>query len=234
MSTSLLYHALNIVGYRYRKTEYVGREIIFTIEQDPSTFRCSNCGSDKVSKRGATWRSFAAPGFALKRIVIKLAVQRVECHVCRMVRQVKIGFADENRRFIRQFERCVLDLSSRMTIQDVAAHFGVSWDVVKDIQKRHLKRKFSRPALKSLRRIAIDEIYVGKKGKFLTIVMDLETGAVVFVGEGKSVAEYAPYAQTKRSSIGPGIGTKIVHNRQSRSIQPAPSFGGTAGGRGGR
>lgn len=193
MSTSLLYHALNIVGYRYRRTDYVGQEIIFTIEQDPSTFRCSCCGSGKVIKRGAIWRSFAAPGFALKRIVIRLEVQRVECHACNAVRQVKVGFAEENRRFIRQFERCVLDLSGHMTIQDVAAHFGVSWDVVKDIQKRYLKRKFSRPPLKSLRRIAIDELYVGKKRKFLTIVLDLETGAVVFVGEGKSAAALDPF-----------------------------------------
>ncbi len=72
MSTSLLYHALNIVGYRYRRTEYVGREIIFTIEQDPTTLRCPCCGSRKVIKRGATWRRFLAPGFGFKRIVMKL------------------------------------------------------------------------------------------------------------------------------------------------------------------
>jgi transposase len=200
MSTSLLYHALNIVGYRYRSTEYVGKEIIFTIEQDPSSFRCSCCGSRKVSKRGGTWRRFLAPGFALKRIVIRLAVQRVECHVCNAVRQVKVGFAEENRRFIRQFERCVLDLSSHMTIQDVAEHFGVSWDVVKNIQKRYLKRKFSCPRLKGLRRIAIDEIYVGKKRKFLTIVLDLETGAVVFVGEGKGAAALEPFWKQLKSA----------------------------------
>lgn len=200
MSTSLLYHALNIVGYRYRKTEYVGKEIIFTIEQDPTTLRCSCCGSGKVIKRGGTWRRFMAPGFALKQIVIKLEVKRVECHECTKVRQVKVGFAEENRRFIRQFERCVLDLSSHMTIQDVADHFGVSWDVVKDIQKRYLKRKFSRPPLKSLRRIAIDEIYVGKKRKFLTIVLDLETGAVVFVGEGKSAAALDPFWKRLKSA----------------------------------
>jgi transposase len=200
MSTSLLYHALNIVGYRYRSTEYVGKEIIFTVEQDPSSFRCPRCGSCKLTKRGATWRRFMAPGFALKRIVVKLAVQRVECHVCDVVRQVKVGFAEENRRFIRQFERCVLDLSGHMTIQDVAHHFGVSWDVVKDIQKRYLKRKFSSPRLKSLRQIAIDEIYVGKKRKFLTIVLDLETGAVVFVGEGKSAAALEPFWKRLKSA----------------------------------
>lgn len=74
MSTSLLYHALNIVGYRYRSTEHVGKEIVFTIEQDPSTLRCSCCGSRKLTKRGATWRRFLAFGFAFKRIVTRLAV----------------------------------------------------------------------------------------------------------------------------------------------------------------
>ena len=200
MSTSLLYHALNIVGYRYRSTEYVGNEIVFTIEQDPSTLRCSCCGSRSITKRGAIWRRFLAPCWGFKRIVIRLEVHRVECHVCRVVRQVKVGFADENRRYIRQFERCVLDLSGHMTIQDVANHYGVSWDVVKDIQKRYLKRKFSCPRLKGLRKIAIDEIYVGKKRKFLTIVLDLETGAVVFIGEGKGADALAPFWKRLKSA----------------------------------
>lgn len=129
-----------------------------------------------------------------------MAVQRVECRACKAIRQVKVGFAEENRRFIRQFERCVLDLCSHSTIQDVARHFGVSWDVVKDIQKRYLNRKFPPPRLKGLRKIAIDELYVGKKRKFLTIVLDLESGAVVFIGEGKSAAALEPFWERLKSA----------------------------------
>ena len=185
MSTSLLYHALNIVGYRHRKTEYLGREIIFTVEQDPTTVRCPRCDSRNLIRRGTVDRRFRAPCFAFKQIVIRLAVQRIQCRACGVVRQVKIGFADENRRFIRQFERYVLELSRYMTIQDVAHHLGVSWDVIKDIQKRYLGRKFSRPKLRHLRCIAIDEITIGKGYRFVTVVLDLQSGAVVFVGEGK-------------------------------------------------
>jgi transposase len=82
----------------------------------------------------------------------------------------------------------------------VAHHFGVSWDVVKDIQKRYLNRKFPPPRPKSLRKIAIDEIYVGKKRKFLTIVLDLESGAVVFVGEGKSATALEPFWERLKSA----------------------------------
>jgi transposase len=80
-----------------------------------------------------------------------------------------------------------------MTIADAANHLRVSWDVVKDIQKRYLQRKFSRPRLGELKQIAIDEISVGKQQKFLTIVMDLQTGAVVFVGNGKGGDALEPF-----------------------------------------
>jgi transposase len=72
-----------------------------------------------------------------------------------------------------------------MTIQDVAMHLGVSWDVVKEIVKSDLQRRFSNPKLKDLRQIAIDEIAIGKGHRYLTIVLDLETGMVVHVGQGK-------------------------------------------------
>lgn len=200
MSTSLLYHALNIVGYHHQRTEFVGREIIFTVEQDPGTLKCPWCDSRRLIKRGAVERRFRAPCFAFKQIIIKLAVQRIQCRACGVVRQVKVGFADENRRFIRQFERYVLELSRHMTISDVAHHLGVSWDVVKDIQKRYLGRKFSRPKLSHLRCIAIDEIAIGKGYRFVTVVLDLKSGAVVFVGEGKDAKALDPFFRRLKRS----------------------------------
>ncbi|MFC1836290.1 ISL3 family transposase [Thermodesulfobacteriota bacterium] len=200
MSTSLLYHAFNIKGYRYRSTEYCGNEIIFRIEQDSSTLRCPCCESRDVIRHGAKYRKLRAPGIAFKHIFIAFAVPRVECRACGVNRQVKIGFADENKRHIRQFERCVLGLSSHMTIQGVALHLGVSWDVVKDIQKRNLEKKFSKPRLKDLESIAIDEIYTGKIGRFITLVLDLATGAVVFVGDGKAADALIRFWRRLKSS----------------------------------
>ena len=37
MSTSLLYHAFGIRGYRYSRTEYHNGQVIFTIDQEPET-----------------------------------------------------------------------------------------------------------------------------------------------------------------------------------------------------
>jgi hypothetical protein len=62
---------------------------------------------------------------------------------------------------------------------------SVSWDVIKEVQKRDLTRRFSKPCLKDLQRIAIDEISVRKGHQYLTVVLDMTSGAVIFVGNGK-------------------------------------------------
>ncbi|MDZ7779803.1 MAG: hypothetical protein U5R14_07700 [Gemmatimonadota bacterium] len=46
--------------------------------------------------------------------------------------------------------------------------------------KTALQRRFGRPRLRDLKRIAIDEISIEGGHRDLTIVLDLECGAVVF------------------------------------------------------
>jgi transposase len=187
MSTSLLYHRFGIVGrgYYYERTRYEKGRTIFRIRQDPTTLECPRCGSRKVKKKGTVFRSFRGVPIGCKPTIIELFVQRVHCLACRVIRQVKVQFAEKNKGYTKQFERYVLDLSRHMTIKDTAGHLSLHWSVVKDIQKRYLTRKFSCPRLKDLRRISVDEISIGHGHKYLTVVLDLDSGAVVFVGEGK-------------------------------------------------
>jgi transposase len=200
MSTSLLYHAYGIQGYRYVRTAYMQGQTIFTLGQEPNTYRCSACGSADVVSRGHVERRFRSLPIGLRPTVLVLPIPRVECRACGVVRQVGITFADPRRSYTRRFERYVLELSRRMTIRDVAAHLGVGWDLVKDIQKRDLARRFARPKLKHLRRIAIDEIAVAKGHRYMTVVMDLDSGAVVFVGDGKGADALKPFWKRLRPS----------------------------------
>jgi transposase len=200
MSTSFLYHAFGIRGYQYVRTEYQDGQVIFTIEQEPETCRCSACGSRRVISRGQVERRFRSLPIGSRATFIDLAIPRVECLACGLVRQVKIAFADPRRSYTKAFERYALELSRRMTIRDVAVHLGVSWDVIKEIQKRDLSRRYAKPKLKHLRYIAIDEIAVAKGHRYLTVVMDLETGAVVFVGNGKDADALKPFWKRLRPS----------------------------------
>jgi transposase len=167
------------------KTEYVGGEVVFTVELPREAYRCAVCGSEHVIGRGRTPRRFRMLSIGSKRVYLALAVPRVECRECGAVRQVKLGFADPRVSYTKAFEQYALELSRYMTIKDVAEHLGISWDVIKQIQKADLQRRFGKPRLKDLRRIAIDEISTAKGHRYLTIVLDLDSGAVVHVGRGK-------------------------------------------------
>ena len=193
MSTSLLYHAFAIRGYQYRKTDYAEGTVTFTISQDPKDWRCPACSSRHVIGRGQTERCFRTVPIGRRPVSIVLPVQRVGCLACGVVRQVDVAFADPRRSYTRAFERYALELSQHMTIKAVAHHLGVSWDVIKDIQKRDLQRRFTRPRLADLKQIAIDEIHLGQRQGYVTVVLDLASGAIVFVGDGKGAEALEPF-----------------------------------------
>src|SRR4051812_22968270 len=200
MSTSLLYHAFGIRGYQYVRSQYLGGEVTFTIQQPAKALRCSACGSRDVCPRGQAPRTFRSLPIGSRQTTISFPVPRVQCRACGLVRQTRIDFADPRRTYTKAFERFALELSRRMTIRDVAIHLDVSWDVIKDIQKRDLSRRFAKPKLKHLRQIAIDEIAIAKGHRYLTVVMDLESGAVVFVGDGKGAKALQPFWKRLRGS----------------------------------
>jgi transposase len=193
MSTSLLYHGFGIRGYQYVKTAYEAGRVTFTIRQERGDLRCAACGSRRIVRRGFQSRCFRSLPIGSRPVQIELHVARVGCIDCGEVRQVPVDFADERRTYTHAFERYVLELSQHMTIRDVAEHLGVGWDLVKGIQKRSLSRRFRRVELKHLRRIAIDEISIGRGHRYLTVVLDLKSGAVVFVGDGKGADALKPF-----------------------------------------
>ena len=193
MSTSLLYHAFGLRGYDYVKTDYLEGRVVFTIRQRPHTCRCPQCDSRDLIHHGHETRAFKAVPIGHKPVTIILPIPRVECRACKFVRQVTLPFADPRRRYTKAFERYALELGRLMTIQDVAQHLDVSWDTIKDIQKRDLQHRFKKPRLGKLKQIAIDEISIGQGHRYLTVVLNLDTGAVVFVGDGKGADALTPF-----------------------------------------
>ena len=200
MSTSLLYHGFGIVGYKYVHTRYENGTIIFRITEDRFSYRCSNCKSRRIVRRGKKLRRFRSIPIGVKPVFIEIEIQRVYCSVCHLVRQVKLAFAKWRRTYTRAFERYVLGLSRFMTILDVANHLGVSWGTIKEIQKQYLLKRYKRPSLKNIDCIAIDEISIGKGHRYLTVVLNLKTGAVIHVGDGKGADALTPFfCRVKRS-----------------------------------
>jgi len=133
-------------------------------------------------------------------LVVK--IPRLECKNCGAIKQPRLKFADPKKHYARSLERFVADLCQIATIQDVAALTGLGWDTVKEIHKRHLRKKRKLYRLEKVRYVAIDEVYLGKKRKFITIVLDLDTGRVLHIGNGKGKdALKGFWGRVKRSKV---------------------------------
>jgi len=200
MSTSLLYHAFGLKGYVHQRAEYVGGEVHLHVVQPTKGLRCVACGSRRVIRRGAQPRSFRGLPIGSRPVWIVLQVPRLQCKSCGVVRQARVSFAPGQHGYTKRFARYVLELARHMTMSDVAHHLDVSWNLVKGLLKEDLERRFGRPRLKGLRLLAIDEISIGRGHRYLTVVLDLESGAVVFVGKGKGAKALDPFWKRLRRS----------------------------------
>jgi transposase len=193
MSSTLLYRAFGFRQYRCERTTTNDGIVTLHLVQDPKHDRCSYCQSPDVIRHGAEERAVRTVPIGGKPVELRLPVPRLGCRQCGRVRQAAIRFAQPFRRFSHAFERYALSLLSHMTIQAVAEHLRVGWDSIKALFKRHLKTRFAQPKLKKLKRLAIDEISIGHGHRYLTVVLDLVSGAVVFIGEGKGADALIPF-----------------------------------------
>ena len=87
-----------------------------------------------------------------------------------------------------------------MTMADVADLSYLSWDTVKGIVQKHLQHDYGQPRLKALKYLAVDEIYVGKRKQYYTLVLDLESGRIVWVGHGRGQAALGKFWRRLRLS----------------------------------
>jgi transposase len=87
-----------------------------------------------------------------------------------------------------------------MTVEDVSRHLKMSWHTIKEIDKRYLKQHFSKPRLKDVKYLAIDEFAYKKGHKYKTVVYDLEYGRALYVGDGRKTDALDKFWKRLKSS----------------------------------
>ena len=96
----------------------------------------------------------------------------------------------------------IIEERRELSIRSVAIKYHLRWELVKDVEKRYLARKYARTPTAHVRKIGIDEIHIGtnpnRTHRYLTIVRDLQNGAVIHVGDGKGVAALEGLARKLR------------------------------------
>ena len=202
MNSSFLYHAWGLYTLECTREEYKGNTIILHVQTKERIKTCPRCGKRHLVKNGYRTRDFIGLPIGGKKVLIRMKVQRYKCRVCDYDQQEGIPFATGSRSYTHRFAKYVVDLLRGMTLQDVSNHLGVSWDTVKEIHSTYLERHYSPPSLEGVENIGIDEFAVRKGHVYKTIVVDLDSGRVLYVGDGKGADALAKFwRKVKRKDI---------------------------------
>lgn len=189
MNSSFLYHAWGLNSLKCTREEYKGNAIILHVQNKKRLSKCPKCNKHHLVKNGCRTRDFLGLPIGGKKIIIRMKIQRYKCKSddCGYDQQERIPFATGSCSYTHRFAKHVVDLLRSMTLKDVAARLGVSWDMIKEIHSRYLARHYSPPSLDGVECIGIDEFAIKKGHIYKTIVVDLVSGRILYVGEGKGI-----------------------------------------------
>jgi transposase len=142
---------------------------------------CSGCGR-KLSEVYDTYEREMRdlPCFEFRTTVV-IELYRVRCPDCG-VKMEKVPPLPSEAPFSKRFEDSVGLACESAAVRRVARPFGLSPSTVRAMDVRYLKRWAASRRKPALRQMGIDEICVGKKHKFLTVVSNLETGEPLWFG----------------------------------------------------
>jgi transposase len=195
MSTSLVYHTQRIAGFQVQSFRYSPGQVVATVQARRGRPACTACGSVGVTPVVVGERLIQGLPMGRQRFFLRVIVRRLKCPRCGAFQREALPFLSHPRaRQTRALERFVVELRRHMSISAIASVYGLNWKTVKAIEVRHLTRKYRRIRLKDVRHLGLDEIHVGR-GRFLTIAMNLDTGAVLHVVEGRGEDSLRAFAR---------------------------------------
>jgi transposase len=143
---------------------------------------CSGCGRKIATPADATQREVRdLPCFQyLTTVVIEL--YRVRCPDCGLKIE-KVDQLPSKAPFSKRFEEAVGQACESASARRVAKQFGLAESTVRAIDLRYLERWSAARRKPALRQMGVDEIFLGKKIKFVTVVSNLETGEPLWFGK---------------------------------------------------
>ena len=142
---------------------------------------CSGCGRKFAEVYDSYEREVRDLPWSEYRTTVVIELYRVRCPDCG-VKTEKVPQLPSKAPFSKRFEEAVGLACESAAVRRVARQFGLASSTVRAIDVRYLSRWSEGRRKPALRQMGVDEIYLGKKQKFLTVVSNLETGEPLWFG----------------------------------------------------
>lgn len=169
---------------------------------------CSGCGRKFQDAHDSNERAVRDLPWSSMRTTIHIEVYRVKCPECG-VKVEKVPLLPSKAPFSKRFEDAVGQACESASARQVAWRMGLAESTVRAIDLRYLERWAASRRKPALRQMGVDEIHLGKKQKFLTVVCNLETAEPLWFGRERKKETLDEFFQDELSA------------RQRRGIQAA-------------
>jgi transposase len=149
--------------------------------------RCGVCGRRAPGyDRGGGRRRWRALDLGATMAFAEAAAPRVRCREHGVV-VARVGWARHGSWFTREFEDQVAWLATQCSKSAVCELMRISWLTVGRIIERVVAEQAARlgDPLEGLRRIGIDELSYRKGQRYITVVVDHDSGRLVWAADGR-------------------------------------------------
>jgi transposase len=161
---------------------------------------CSGCGGrcariEEIRQREVRdlpWRKY--------RTTVVVEFYRVRCPKCGLKVEA-VPQSPSKAPFSKDFEDAVGLACESAAARQVARQVGLAAGTVRAIDQRYLERWAKNRKRPVLRQMGVDEIYLGKTQKFLTVVSNLETGEPLWFGQDRKQETLDEFFRTELSGL---------------------------------
>jgi len=107
--------------------------------------------------------------------------------------QATLPWAEAGSRFTTMFEALAIDMLKAANVKRAAEMLRLTWDEAWGVMDRAVWRGRSAKGRSVPAKIGVDEKAIAKGHRYMTLVSDLETGCVEYVGEDRTEESLAAY-----------------------------------------
>ncbi len=183
-------------GFEVADLELEGHEVAIRLRPRRGVvLRCGRCQAACASVHEWVARRIRDLPMMGHPVRLEVSLARVACERCGQCMQ-HVSWLAPHARLTRRLQQAAAHACSMMAVSHVARWLGLHWSTVRALERQRLLAQVQALPAPRPRRLIMDEFALFKGHRYASVILDADTGRVLWVGEGRSRQSVRPFFQS--------------------------------------